>query len=1071
VAQASSPQTTEFADINPDNEGPLAGQTDFVDPCPEPCASQHNGGRVNGLAAAAGLEGQAANTYYAASEVGGLFKTVDDGGHWEHLDAYVPNMPWDSAAEQGGLRVFTSSFFDGRDRPLTGVEVSANGGATWSYPTLPFVPGCSAALFNQPSGFGIALRPGTEGEVFVGTNCGLARSLDHGDTWARYDPTPGDNVANSVWDVVALAGGRTYACGDDGLLISSTGDAGTWQKMPKPVSSLWGQLGGYCSIAVSPHDPKVVFAIFANAFHADITAVGNPEFFEGDIDESGSTATITWTQFPYPDDVSNPNNDRKRRVPFAVTNDRSPGFDPADPSAGFDLWVADGSLWRIPCHDGQTPRCPVDKTKWKGSFSDDIGSTQMAHGDSGDLEFDPRATVDACPTLYSSDGGVYANALTSTPGCQTPDFRGANVGLHAFYLRGMAGFRPSTGDLERGEDLYIALQDNGLFYTSDGGAQTPTWVHGVGADIVDVAADDVNTLSLAPATGGLALQNGDRGFTHMHYKLAPLPSQPLWDSEILVPAGSGHFLLALYTPVLLGTTPIPRGVRDIDMASFDTTPLGTQFGGDDAPWPANADWPCHIAVGSGPSGPVPYVLAGKCWYGMQNIGVPSGASSGKADQLWTLAGGKWERRMPGPRLPGEPVSSDAGFSLIAVDPTNPLHIYASVLFDGAPRMMWSTDGGVSWTWDQALSLLMNDGFEPNLGDPGDGIRVWPQPSLIAFDPYNPNIIVAGGRQSGVFISSDGGGSWAMLTDPFTSSATGIPHLPNPAFAHFDHDKPGVVRVYLGTGRGVWRIALENANLAVAKADTPDPVLVGANLTFNLQVTNAGPDNAQNATLEDRIPTGTRFQSVTAPAGWTCMHPAVNATGALRCSTLSMRPGTATITLVVRVVASVDLGAGVQNTARVFSAAVDPNAADNLAGTSTAVWVPVAINIKPGGFPNSVNLNGQATVAVLTTSAGEYGLPLAFDARSIDSSSVRFGPAAVVMTDSNGASATRAGHLEDSIELDDKTKDGDVDMTLQFRASGASLSTTSTQACIKGSFDAGGGVMYTFFGCDSIKVVP
>jgi uncharacterized repeat protein (TIGR01451 family) len=250
------------------------------------------------------------------------------------------------------------------------------------------------------------------------------------------------------------------------------------------------------------------------------------------------------------------------------------------------------------------------------------------------------------------------------------------------------------------------------------------------------------------------------------------------------------------------------------------------------------------------------------------------------------------------------------------------------------------------------------------------------------------------------------------------------------------------------------------------------VLVGGNLTFNMQITNAGPDYAQNATIEDRIPKGTSFQAVTAPAGWTCQKLAVNGSGGtLRCTNPSMAPGTANISLVVRVITSVDLGAGVQNTARVFSAAVDPNAADNAASTSTAVWVPVAINIKPGGLPNAVNMNGQVTVAVLTTAAGQYGLPLAFDARTIDSASVRFGPAAVVMNDNNGASATKPGHLEDSYELDEKTKDGDIDMTLQFRVAAASLTTTSTEACIKGSFDAGGGLTYTFFGCDSIKVVP
>ncbi len=82
---------------------------------------------------------------------------------------------------------------------------------------------------------------------------------------------------------------------------------------------------------------------------------------------------------------------------------------------------------------------------------------------------------------------------------------------------------------------------------------------------------------------------------------------------------------------------------------------------------------------------------------------------------------------------------------------------------------------------------------------------------VAIDPVDPSILVAGGRESGVFLSSDGGQSWAVLTDPFGTSS--IPHLPRPFFAHFDHEA-GETRVYVGSvGRGVWRIELADAELS------------------------------------------------------------------------------------------------------------------------------------------------------------------------------------------------------------------------------------------------------------------
>lgn len=1063
---ATDPATTVFSDINPDNGPGLP-----IDQCPDPCTSQHNGGRVNGLAIAPGFPGLVPDTWYAASEVGGLFKSIDGGGHWEHLDRHIPHLTWDVAAEPGGLRVYATSFYDGRLDPLTGIQVSSDGGDTWSHADLPDQPGCPAPLVFQPSAFGIALRPGTSGEVIVGTNCGLARSMDNGANWDWFDPTAGD-PPGGIWDVAALPGGLTYACGADGLLVSASGAGGSWHALGKPNPGV----GTYCSLAVDPDDQNVVFVSFAFPSFADIVVAGPGDLFEGDVSEPATCPagfthpcpTVAWSErFPYPDGPEV--EDQKSRVPFVVTNDRSAGFDPDNPSDGFDLWVADGSLWRVPCHAGQTPRCTIDQSKWVGSFTDHIGLPgqdrfQMAHGDSGDLEFNPHAATDACPVAYSSDGGVYTNSLDetdSTPdvpdACQSPAFLGANVGLHAYYLRGFDGDAPIGDDRETDEDLYVATQDNGLFYSADGGSQTPTWTHGIGGDVIDVAGDDVRTVATVPTKNGVLLLVGGRGFTNMDAKVV-LPSQPLWDSEALAQIGPEHYLFALR----ISWAGKPRGIRDIDVSKIDSQPLGTEFA--NAPWPEDADAPCHVVVGQSPTGPVPYVLAGRCWYGTQDIGWPA---SGPADQLWTLENGEWQQRKPGPKEPGGTVSDDAGFGIVAVDPKNPLRLYASVLFDGNSRMMRSSDGGKTWTTDTALTRLMYGGYKFDLRDPGDGIKVMPQASLVAFDPFNANIIVAGGRASGVFISSDGGQSWGLLTDPRTPGTSDVPHLPNPAFARFDHDKPSVVRLYLGTGRGLWRVELENADLSVTKTDSPNPVVIGQNVTYAIRVSNAGPDMAQNATVEDQLPKGTSFQSLTAPSGWTCEHPPLNGSGVVRCTKTSMAPGSADFSLVLRVGGSVDPVAGVTNTVRVVSAAVDHVPSNNTASTTTAVIVPVAINISPGTFPNAVNRRGQVTVAVLTTSAGQYGLPMAFDATTIDPLSARFGLESVVLAGGGAVEVHKTGHLQDAYELDEVTLDGDIDMVLHYRVSDANLATASTRACVSGTFDTGA----RFLGCDSIVVVP
>ena len=57
-----------------------------------------------------------------------------------------------------------------------------------------------------------------------------------------------------------------------------------------------------------------------------------------------------------------------------------------------------------------------------------------------------------------------------------------------------------------------------------------------------------------------------------------------------------------------------------------------------------------------------------------------------------------------------------------------------------------------------------------------------------------------------------------------------------------------------------------ADLALAMADAPDPTVVGAPLTHQLTVTNAGPATATNVMLTQSLPVGAAFVSATASQG-------------------------------------------------------------------------------------------------------------------------------------------------------------------------------------------------------------
>ncbi len=186
-------------------------------------------------------------------------------------------------------------------------------------------------------------------------------------------------------------------------------------------------------------------------------------------------------------------------------------------------------------------------------------------------------------------------------------------------------------------------------------------------------------------------------------------------------------------------------------------------------------------------------------------------SSNVGNQLWTFTGtgaGNWTQI-------DNRGGQTGGVGIFAVDPNNPNNLYASNFAPGGLRMVFSNDGGLNWSPDPILDTMMTGGgafqYQTTIGTTEfTGFSGYAQPTLLAYDPNNANNIVAGGHDSGVFLSTDGGSSWRLLTDPFTSDVSGVPHLPRPRFAHFNGENPAAIELYIGTvGRGVWRIDTAN----------------------------------------------------------------------------------------------------------------------------------------------------------------------------------------------------------------------------------------------------------------------
>lgn len=119
-----------------------------------------------------------------------------------------------------------------------------------------------------------------------------------------------------------------------------------------------------------------------------------------------------------------------------------------------------------------------------------------------------------------------------------------------------------------------------------------------------------------------------------------------------------------------------------------------------------------------------------------------------------------------------------------------------------------------------------------------------------------------------------------------------------------------------------------ANLAITKSGSPDPLPLGQNLTYQITVTNNGPDTATSVILTDTLPPGVDFISASTGCGQTA--------GVVTCNLGILDSGTsAIITIIVK-----PKNAGtITNTATVTSTQSTPLSVT----TTTTVITPVYYN--------------------------------------------------------------------------------------------------------------------------------
>ncbi len=157
--------------------------------------------------------------------------------------------------------------------------------------------------------------------------------------------------------------------------------------------------------------------------------------------------------------------------------------------------------------------------------------------------------------------------------------------------------------------------------------------------------------------------------------------------------------------------------------------------------------------------------------------------------------------------------------------------------------------------------------------------------------------------------------------------------------------------------------VREAILTLTKSDTPDPVLVGGQLTYTILVTNTGPSTATNVTVVDTLPAGLTFVSVATTAG-----TAAEVGGVITATipTLAVNDS-ATVTIVSTVLATFT-GTTIANSATADADEAVPVTAN--ASTNVNPQVDLAITKTDSADP--VNRGSQVTYTLEVVNNGPSG---------------------------------------------------------------------------------------------------
>jgi photosystem II stability/assembly factor-like uncharacterized protein len=719
-------------------------------------------GNIGGRTRVMVIDPRAPRRMYAAGVSGGVWKTTNRGKRWRPVGDEMTNLAvnalaFDPANPDTIYAGTGEGFFREEVRATTlplrggGIFVSHDRGENWS-----LIPSTDGHRFHWVNDLVVSTRDSSR--IYAATRAGVLRSKNGGETWKRVLRT---GVKGGCLDLALRTDRETdYLFASCGTLKTATvyrkvraEGGGRWT----PVLSEAGM--GRTSLAIAPSNQDIVYALAAS------NVPGTDGLYEQSLhavfrsDEAG--AANTWDARVRNSDprkintllLSNPLSASVEECAFEGTNNifgmgwyvNVIAVDPRNPDR---VWAAGVDLFRS--DDGGREWNPV--TYW---WAAGINDRNFVHADHHGLVFHPRRPN----TLYSlNDGGIYrttnaAAAVASNdlavcnPGSAAVSWRSLNnrYGVTQFYHGSV---------FPDGQHILGGTQDNGTISNIAPGAGQNWWrVFGGDGGYSAIASDDERVVYVM-TQNGIIHKSTNRGATF----------SPAIDG-INDLGGSGDFHA------------VARNYLFIAPLVMDSSNSETLWFGGRRIWrTSNAalNWSqastVHADGGKTSAIAVSPASSDIVIAGTSNGTIYSTQQGTSAD--WTTV---WQGVRP-----------RKGFvSSVAIDPLDSNVLYATYAGFGGNHVWTSVDSGVSWQEidGQGAARLPNIPVHSLVVDPEDRSRLY------------------AGTDLGVFVSIDGGESWAIEITGFARAVT--------EWLTLAQTPEGQRHLFAFThGRGAWRVALD-----------------------------------------------------------------------------------------------------------------------------------------------------------------------------------------------------------------------------------------------------------------------